>query len=216
MKRIFHNIFFFTIYSLSFLRIAQAQQTDTSSFFPLGLWGVWIDSNMPPFYNNPVGSKMWNQEKINWQDIKGNTLIWGMPRSVEDTVMMYADTINYKMGVSNWDNVTKSDTNSLTMWIQHDSLGLADSARPIGIIQSLKNKYGTHPAFYSYQLTMRLLLIRLDVGHISNSWRARFINWIIPGKLLHQPATLVHKMGFSTQCPISTYSNMMSTPFRQT
>jgi hypothetical protein len=131
-----------------------------------------VDNGATPFYNQPVG-KMWSQEKTNWQDIKANYLVYGIPRSVEDTVVMVADTMNYRVAVANNDYVT-ADTNALITWLRSGSF--ADSARPIRIIQKLKAKYRTHASFHSYWLD--------DEGSLDNSSRWPFIELV--ARNIHQ------------------------------
>ncbi|HTR81377.1 MAG TPA: hypothetical protein VMM58_07070 [Bacteroidota bacterium] len=128
--------------------VLSAQQTDTSSFFPLGLWGIWLESNDPPLNGGYVG-KGWHQEVVNLQRIKANYLVFGMPVQVEDTLVMIADTIQYKVGIGNNDYVTH-DPNSLLWWLRAGKL--SDSADAIRIIRLIKKKYNSHPSFYSYQL----------------------------------------------------------------
>jgi hypothetical protein len=172
MKKLSLRMIMFFFFLLLCQSLALAQQTDSSSFFPLGLWGVWVDNGAAPFYNRPVGN-MWSHEKANWQNIKANYLVFGMPRSVEDTVVMYADTINYRVAVANNDYVT-ADTNALITWLRFGTF--ADSARPIRIIQKLKAKYQTHAAFHSYWLD--------DEGSLDNSSRWPFIELV--ARNIHQ------------------------------
>ncbi len=37
-------------------------QTDTSSFFPLGLWGIWPDETNPPRNGVTIPTPQWNKE----------------------------------------------------------------------------------------------------------------------------------------------------------
>jgi hypothetical protein len=68
------------IISLLCSHLAQAQQSDTSSYFPPGLWGIWLNSDEPPFLS-PLSPEQWNQEKFLWQGIAaeerpGMPLLW--------------------------------------------------------------------------------------------------------------------------------------------
>lgn len=59
MKRIvmFLILFFFLLFGSSLT----AQQNDTSSYFPIGLWGIWIDQTRPPFTRDHV-SYEWDKK----------------------------------------------------------------------------------------------------------------------------------------------------------
>jgi len=60
-------------------------QTDTSSYFPLGLWGIWIDHTHAPFNFTspytpiPLSTNQWNTEKNNWSGINGNYMVAWLP-----------------------------------------------------------------------------------------------------------------------------------------
>ncbi len=49
-------------------------QQDTSSYFPLGLWGIWIDATKPLYTGNLLPEN-WDQEQGNWAAINANYLI---------------------------------------------------------------------------------------------------------------------------------------------
>jgi len=127
--------------------LLQSQQTDTSSYFPLGLWGIWIDLDAPPF-TAPLNANQWANEQSNWSGINGNYLVYWIPRSVEDTVMDLAESINYRIDVADDNYGLPHNTNSLVYWLYHSTLG--DSTTAISQINNLKNKYGSRPGFFSY------------------------------------------------------------------
>ncbi|HSR18518.1 MAG TPA: hypothetical protein VLM39_10560 [Ignavibacteriaceae bacterium] len=65
------TLMFFWMFIVS--TFTSAQQTDTSGYFPLGFWGIWIDHTQPPF-TSALNSAQWNQERSNLNEIKGNYL----------------------------------------------------------------------------------------------------------------------------------------------
>jgi hypothetical protein len=75
-------------------------QQDTSSFFPLGLWGIWItgsaDSPWPPHI---LTQNKWVAEKNNFGAIGANYLIHSMPYTILDTIMNYTDNAGYKVDI---------------------------------------------------------------------------------------------------------------------
>jgi len=126
----------------------KAQQTDTSSFFPIGLWSIWQEAQDPPLNGKDI-AQQWRQETRNLQEIKANYLVFGVPRQVEDTVVMIADTIQYKVCIANCDFVTL-DRNSLIWWLRTSSL--SDSGNAITLIRHIRDQYRTHVSFHSYEL----------------------------------------------------------------
>lgn len=82
----------------SFSRV-YAQQ-DTSSYFPLGLWGIWINgSSISPWYPNTLSDPQWQKEKENFSGIKSNFLVQWYPYTLVNQMMDYADTAGYRMDV---------------------------------------------------------------------------------------------------------------------
>lgn len=126
---------------------AFCQQADTSSYFPLGLWGIWIDHDRPPFSGQPN----WSLEQQNWRDVKGNYLVFWIPMWVEGAVMNFADQNGYKMDIANfnyWYPDGIMSENSLYYWINF--VGMSDTTRAITLIDSLKNVWGNRQGWYNY------------------------------------------------------------------
>lgn len=48
---------------------SSAQSTDSSSYFPLGLWGIWIDRRTAP-YTEDLNIDQWDQEKDDGSSIE--------------------------------------------------------------------------------------------------------------------------------------------------
>jgi len=94
-------------------------QQDTSSYFPLGLWAIWIEKDKPPFSPMYLTQLQWDQERSNWQDINANYMVAWVPVWVEDTVMTQAESIGYKIDLarSTYGFGSQTDT-SLRAWIQ--------------------------------------------------------------------------------------------------
>ncbi|MDP1677661.1 MAG: T9SS type A sorting domain-containing protein [Bacteroidota bacterium] len=149
MKQIAQKINSIAFLILVVSAIAVAQQTDSSSYFPLGFWGIWADVTQPPF-NVALNDSQWIQERNNWRDIKGNYLVSWTPMSVEDTVMKFADENNYKMAVSNstYGNPSWNIDGGLQYWFRYRNL--ADSNIASSIISNLKTHYNGHAGFHSY------------------------------------------------------------------
>jgi hypothetical protein len=76
-------------------------QQDTSSFFPRGLWGIWIiggiDSPWPP---HSLSDAQWSQERTNWTGVNANYMINFMPYTVLDTIMDFANDNGYKIDIN--------------------------------------------------------------------------------------------------------------------
>src|SRR3989304_7656685 len=145
-------VFFCTLIFLSIFNsiIIYAQQSDTSSYFPLGLWGIWIDQNRPPF-SRDLFENEWDNEIENWNDIQGNYLVYWIPYWVQDEVLAFADANGYKMDIANWYYWSSQHsmlTNSLYYWMIYRPL--SDSAQVTTIINNMKSEYGSHTGFYNY------------------------------------------------------------------
>ncbi len=146
-----HSLTLALIVGVLFLTLSaqsMAQQSDTSSFFPRGLWGIWIDNGNPPF-NPPSGAGVnWTGEGLNWTAINANYLVYWIPNWVESNVMSFADGNNYRMDIANWDyNFQYSDANSLISWIINQS---TDTVQAINIINNLNQQWGSHTGLYTY------------------------------------------------------------------
>jgi hypothetical protein len=133
MKQITQKILLVVFFTSIVSPITFSQQTDSSSYFPLGFWGIWIAKDEPPF-TSALSVAQWIQERDNWRDIKGNFLVAWTPMSVEDTVMKFADENNYKMAVSNSNCAYPLDynPNSLVYWLRNRSL--ADSNEAVAVM----------------------------------------------------------------------------------
>ncbi|HXG37817.1 MAG TPA: right-handed parallel beta-helix repeat-containing protein [Bacteroidota bacterium] len=126
---------------------AFCQQADTSSYFPLGVWGIWIDHDKPPFSGTPN----WSLEQQNWRDVRGNYLVFWIPMSVEGTVMDFADQNGYKMDIANfnyWYPDGIMNENSLYHWVNF--VGMSDTMRAVRLIDSLRNVWGNRQGWYNY------------------------------------------------------------------
>lgn len=77
-----------------------AQQTDTSSYFPLGFWGIWIDRGTPPLNQQPIDQFQWNREINSWRNINGNYLVHWIPEWVEDTVLSVIEPLGYRLDIA--------------------------------------------------------------------------------------------------------------------
>ncbi|MEX1138898.1 MAG: T9SS type A sorting domain-containing protein [Bacteroidota bacterium] len=145
--RISLKVVLFTVCVFScFASHTLGQQSDTSSYFPLGVWGIWIDHNTPPFSGDPN----WSLEQENWTNLRGNYLVYWIPYWVQDTVIAFADANGYKTDIANWYYWSPNHpmiTNSLYWWMGRP---ISDSAQVTTIINSIKSSYGSHQAFYNY------------------------------------------------------------------
>ncbi len=121
MKKYF-CIYALIIFTITFVGNAQ---TDPSSFFPLGLWGIWIDQTTAPYnFTSPytpiqLTPIQWDNEKSNWSAINGNYMIAFIPNWMEDTVMTVTEPLGYKLdiGLLTEGQPAQTDT-SLRKWIQ--------------------------------------------------------------------------------------------------
>jgi hypothetical protein len=138
-------------------------QTDTSSFMPLGLWGIWIDHTHSPFnFISPytpitLTANQWNSEKNNWAEINGNHMIAWIPDWLEDTVMTITEPLGYKLDISRSidGQPAKTDT-SLREWIQDSSFYYYNNnwsywtSKADNKINGIKSLFGNRTGFYSY------------------------------------------------------------------
>lgn len=127
-------------------------QQDTSSYFPLGLWGIWIDHGRPPF-SRPLEQQEWFRELTNWEDINANYMVAWIPVWVEDTVMTQTEPIGYKLdiGRSTYGYPGQVDT-SLRAWIHQASNppGAVWKRRAGEKIRGIFQTLGNRSGFYSY------------------------------------------------------------------
>ena len=124
------------------------QQSDTSSYFPLGVWGVWIDYGSHPYTGNLTTGE-WNNEYSNWQQLYGNYLVYYIPVQVEDEVMQFADNNDYKMDIAGYDKSNQSSyDNSLEGWVRNSSM--ADTNTAIALIDTLYSRWQGHQGWYNY------------------------------------------------------------------
>lgn len=78
-------------------------QQDTSSYFPLGLWGIWLTGgqNSPhPPDSLPPTSQAWIDEKSNFNNIRSNYLVAWIPQTFNNQLMDYSETAGYKLDVN--------------------------------------------------------------------------------------------------------------------
>lgn len=125
-----------------------AQQSDTSSYFPIGLWGNWINPDKPPFTGD-LTQLEWDKEFSNWGDINGNYLVYWIPYWVQDTVLAYADANGYKMDIANfnyWSN-SHPPIDNLRDWLYTPN---STTQELIDIINDIKSNYGSHQGFFNY------------------------------------------------------------------
>jgi hypothetical protein len=153
-----------TIAIISLPTISVAQQ-DTSSFFPLGLWGMWIEFGpISPWPPDALTTNQWVQEKSNFNGTKANYMVAWYPYTFFNQLMDYTDTAGYKIdmnmesygntsmhdfGLQNWVKQLRNNESFPTGW--HDTV----TAR----INHIKNTYGSRPSMHSYY-----------IGHESDFW----------------------------------------------
>ena len=137
------------VFAALFFSTRLYSQTDTSSYFPLGFWGLWVDKTAPPF-SRALSPAEWDKEYNNWRATNGNYLVYWIPNSVESNVMSFADQNNYRMDIANYDYVAHyaDSPNSLIGWLWRENY--SDTASAITYINSLKTQYASHTGFYSY------------------------------------------------------------------
>lgn len=166
MRKIAILIFAFT------LRLAA--QTDTSSFFPLGLWGIWIDGSAPPRSGATIPAPQWDQETSNWQGMPANYLVALIPRSIEDTVMQITQPLGYRMDIAADSLIgpTAPDT-SLRTWIMTapDPLTNSWKSRVDDKVIGIRNKFGSR-ALHSYFLMHESDLRGGSSSNDSSTWTA--------------------------------------------
>ena len=138
-----------TVFSLAFgIHSVFCQQTDTSSYFPLGVWGIWIDYENPP-YTRDITVDEWDREHTNWANLHGNYLVYFIPVQVEDEVMQFSDNNGYRMDIAGYD---KSDpasyANSLEGWVRFSNM--ADTNTAIALINNLWTQWQGHQGWYNY------------------------------------------------------------------
>ncbi len=169
-----------------------AQQTDASDYFPLGLWGVWIDTSVPP---RVPGTVDWGRETSNFVDINANYLTFWIPNWVEDQVLQIADQHNYRLDLM---NSPGTSSGPIMDWILDSSL--ADSATAIARIETIRSIGSSHPSFYSYTL-----------GHehpvdVQSSWPnvefvAKKVHELDPGKKTYLPVAGIPDVAFYDATP---------------
>lgn len=149
------------------------QQQDTSSYFPLGLWGIWIDKDQAPY--KPGLSVDWTIEVDNWTAIKANYLVYWMPDSLEEEIMNRTESLGYRLDISRWQGHKilynyKPDT-SLRSWILDSSqVPLTDAwkAKANAKIDGIKQLFGSRQGFYSYFLLHEADLLQNQQKNINN------------------------------------------------
>lgn len=135
---------------------ANSQQQDTSSFFPLGLWAIWVDHSRAPYGDSiptQLSAQDWQKELGNWSNINASYMIAWIPDWLEDTVMTLTEPMGYKLDIarSSWYQAGRADS-SLRGYVQFTSAPLSDSWKTGANdrIDWIRNKFGTRTGFHSY------------------------------------------------------------------
>ncbi|MBL0176544.1 MAG: hypothetical protein IPP94_14975 [Ignavibacteria bacterium] len=95
---------------------AQTRPVDSTTFFPLGLWGIWID------WNNDAprlgGYPDWSQEDQNFTDIHANYMVDHIPEHIENMLISHVAPLGYRINIARQPNVypPRPDTCSLRFW----------------------------------------------------------------------------------------------------
>jgi parallel beta-helix repeat protein len=138
------------------------QQSDTSSYFPLGFWGIWQDSGTPPFNHQPIPTFQWTAEIASWHNINGNYLVAWIPDWVEDTLMSVVEQLGYRMDVmrSNYTFNASTDT-SIEWWIKQAPNPPTSGwkQRALDKLNGIKNRFGSRQGFHT-----------VFVGHETDMW----------------------------------------------
>jgi len=131
---------------------AKGQQVDTSSYFPLGFWGIWIDGGTPPLNHQPIQTGQWINEINSWQGINGNYLVSWIPEWIEDTLMSVLEPLGYKMDIHRSNYSFNSSDTSINMWIQQaaNPPTTAWKQRALDKLNGLKNRFGTRAGFHTF------------------------------------------------------------------
>jgi hypothetical protein len=107
-------LFLFTL-CLGQRLVAQNRPVDSTAFFPLGLWGIWIDIN----HDDPrLGAEPeWDDEVENFTNIHGNYMVHHIPEHVEDALIDRVSPLGYRINISREPLITgRSDSSSLHRW----------------------------------------------------------------------------------------------------
>lgn len=77
-------------------------QTDTSSYFPRGLWGIWldVDTQVSPYPPRALTPIQWNRERRNFDSIAANYLVAWIPYTSYDSLMSYGSSKGYKLDMN--------------------------------------------------------------------------------------------------------------------
>ncbi|MBU2586133.1 MAG: hypothetical protein KKH32_12505, partial [Bacteroidetes bacterium] len=130
-----------------------AQQSDTSSYFPLGFWGIWIDPGKPPFNPMYLTPDQWIKEKTNWMNTNGNYLTNWIPEWMENQVMEFADISEYRMDITRWRYDHIIPEISVLDWIKKGSGTWSEWTAEANIrIQNMVQAFGSRNGLYSYTL----------------------------------------------------------------
>lgn len=151
MKKLFYPFITISL-QLSIINVF-AQQSDTSSYFPLGFWGIWIDKGKPPFNPMYLTPDQWNEEKSNWMEANGNYLTNWIPEWMENQVMEFADTSNYQMDITRGRYNHVNPEISIEHWIRYGSGTWSEWTAEANIrIQNMVQAFGSRNGLYSYTL----------------------------------------------------------------
>ncbi|MFH0992049.1 MAG: LamG-like jellyroll fold domain-containing protein [bacterium] len=134
---------------------AFSQQSDTSSYFPLGFWGIWINPDRPPYNPQTFYISEWNKEKENWNNAKGNFLVYHIPQWVENQVMDYVETAGYRMDINRGHYNGSALDSSLVKWIREAEISMPWSTWTAGAdarISAVVSAFGSRTGLYTYSL----------------------------------------------------------------
>jgi len=152
MRKFSYSLFICCI----FFSIRSYAQVDTSSYFPLGLWGIWVDHTVAPYGTSDpttLTAPQWQKEQNDWSTINANYMVFWIPDWLEDTVMTITQPIGYRLdiGHSPCQQSGRPDY-SLRTWIENTQAPLSDAwkAEADRRIDSIHNAYGSRSGFYSY------------------------------------------------------------------
>ena len=119
---------------------AQTAVMDSSEFFPIGLYGIWLSEHDSVGYGpelpqrktdigNLPSSEAWTKEEENYTKLGANYLVTYIPDHVEDALAQHVDPLVYKMdfGWVPWTRVGEREDSSLYSWMKPGTIALPDS-----------------------------------------------------------------------------------------
>jgi hypothetical protein len=146
-------------------------QTDTSSFFPRGLWGIWLDADtlVSPYPPHSLSPIQWDQERDNFSSISANYLVAWIPYTIYDSLMQYTDDAGYRidMNMSNWysNSIFNYSIREKVLEYQNNPSALSDQWKDSvnARIAYMRTRWGTQNSFYTY-----------FVSHEADLWGGRY------------------------------------------